>query len=254
MYSKKIIMFAAIMGLLLTGCATNKVKGDEKVEGVQNLQEEAEKEPLATKAFILETFQLTEDDLEKLDIEELISYFQLTEEYFRQVKQNLKDLSYITIDLKRLQEQMAEEKKEEKSDFSYLISGEKFTSEFPDMETIRYLVVSDQQDTGGTSFVIDFDKAMIYDSYNTANLYTDIRKADKESVLKEDQKNEIIKALKDAEIWKWNYMYSDESDSGLANWWHLGAEFEDGTTVSFNGAGIVPDNYGILEKVLYNRD
>lgn len=31
MYFIKIIMFAAIMGLLLTGCATEKMKGEEKV-------------------------------------------------------------------------------------------------------------------------------------------------------------------------------------------------------------------------------
>lgn len=253
MYIKKFIMFAAIMGLFLTGCTTEKMKGEENVESIQNSQDEADKKPLATKAFILETFQLTEEDVEKYDLEELISYFQLTEEYFLQVKQNLKELSYITIDLKRLQEQMVKEKTEEKYDFSYLINAEKFSGEFPDMATIRYLTVSDQQDTGGTSFVIDFDKELIYDSYNSANLYSDIRKADKETELKEEQKNEIIKALEEAEIWKWDYKYSDDSESGMASWWHLGAEFEDGTIVSFNGAGIVPDNYSVLEKVLYNR-
>lgn len=253
MYTKKIIMFSAIIGLLLTGCATEKMKGDEKVESIQSSQEEADKKPLATKAFILETFQLTEEDVENYDLEELISYFQLTEDYFLQVKQNLKNLSYITIDIKRLQEQMLKEKTEEKYDFSYLINAEKFTGEFPDMASIKYLTVSDQQDTGGTSFVIDFEKGIIYDSYNTANLYSDIRKADKETELKEEQKNDIIKALEVAEIWKWDYMYSDDSESGMASWWHLGAEFEDGTIVSFNGAGIVPDNYNVLEKVLYNR-
>lgn len=253
MYMKKIILFTAIMGVFLTGCATEKTKGEENVESIQNSRDEAANTPLATKAFILETFQLTEEDIEKYDLEELISYFQLTEEYFLQVKQNLKDLSYITIDLKRLQKQMVKEKTEEKYDFSYLINAEKFSGEFPDMATIRYLTVSDQQGTGGTSFVIDFGKELIYDSYYSANLYSDIRRADKETVLKEEQKNDIIKALEEAEIWKWDYMYSDNSEPGMASWWHLGAEFEDGTIVSFNGAGIVPDNYSILEKVLYNR-
>lgn len=257
---KKLLVFGTIAGLFLTGCTAEKMKEDEKLKGKDkqvNSQQTAEKGPLATKDFIKKTFQLTEEEVDNYEVEDLISYYQLTEEYFLEEKHNLKNLSSITIVLKFLQKQMRKAKEENENeydyDFTYLLKGEEVKGDLPDMETIQYLTVSDQTGTGGTSFLIDFDENMIYDSYYSAGLYSDIRKADKETALSEKQKADIIKALQDAKIWKWKSMYSSKSDVGLESWWHLGVEFEDGTIVSFSGAGKVPDNYNTLEEVLYKR-
>jgi len=148
---------------------------------------------------------------------------------------------------------MTSESKEENNDFSYLLNAEEYEGKFPDMETVRYLAVSHQEGDGGISLLIDFEKNIIYNSDYTNHIYDNIQNADTEIVLTKENKNEIIRALKDAKIWEWEYMYSDNSEHGMENWWHLGIEFENGTVISYNGAGMTPDNYKPLGEILFKR-
>lgn len=252
----RIAAIGIIISIFLTGCIWGKTEGENNVKdnvNKDNIESRQAEETLATKEFLMETFQLSEEEIEPYHVEEFISYYELTEQFFLDEKDNSNALSDIVKEFERLQKNMQSDKEDESNDFSYLVEAEEFKGDFPDMQSARYLAVSHQLGDGGTSFLIDFDKNIIYDSPQTNNVYENIQYAQNKVELTDEMKAEIIQSLKEAKIQKWKYEYSGEGEFALENWWHLGIEFEDGTVISYSGAGAVPSNYKPLSDVLFKR-
>lgn len=200
-------------------------------------------EKLATKEFLIETFHVSEKDIKKYEVEEVISAYGLTEDFFLHEKENFSEPLDVISVFARLQEDFHTPAEKEKYDFSYLYKAKEYTGELPDVSTIKYLAASNYVGDGGSSFVIDFENNKIYCMYHTAVVDDDIRYADKVTNITEEERKIIINALKEAEINKWKHSYVNKKEPSGEVFWDFGVEFNDGTIVSFNGKGGSADTY-----------
>jgi hypothetical protein len=64
----RLMGLSLIISLLLTGCPWGKDSMKESIDNNYELVQE--KEPVATKEFLIETFQLTEEEIEPYNVEE----------------------------------------------------------------------------------------------------------------------------------------------------------------------------------------
>jgi hypothetical protein len=255
MNKKKVVIISIITCVLLTGCTLGKTKGEENVKDFENKKMDetiSNTEPLATKEFIMETFQLTEEEFNAYRVEEYISKFNLSESYFLEEKSDTNDFSIIIDNLKILQE-IQQDDDQENYDFSYLIKADEYNGEYPDIKSIKYLAVSQQYGDGGKSILIDFEKNIKFYSKISNHVYDNIQYAEGRSDFTEDEKNDMIQALTNAQIWEWNYMYSSDKKAADESWWHFGVEFENGIIITYKGEGKVPQNYTSLEEELFKN-
>lgn len=252
-----LLMSAVLSSILMSACSTKRSKEEEKV----NIKEYTNKEEktLASKEFLMITFSITEKDIENLPVDEILSYYKITEEDLLETKQQLVNPSDITNYLKLLQKDIKEEKriKEEYGtiDFKYILEAKEYTGNLPDIESIRYLVDSYNIGTGGYSCVIDFEKNKIYYQPNAAGVCDDIRYAEKVIDLTSETKEEIIGLLEDVKLGDWKYKYDEyRGEGGEECFWEFGVEFNDGTIVSNYGIyGDSPDEYITLRDILYDK-
>lgn len=263
MLNRKRWISVLVIILLLIGGVFWKQIG-EKIMGEDNRKEnglkdkstvqktkDASGDKLATREFLIKTFHVTEEDIKKYEVEEVVSALGLTEDFFMHEKENFSEPSDVVSVFARLQEDFHEPVPEGKFDFSNLYKAKEFKGEFPDVNTIKYLAASNYIGDGGSSFVIDFKDNKIYYLYNTAFVYEDIRRADKVVELTEKERNEVLTALEKAEIDKWNYSYINEKEPSGEVFWDFGMEFDNGSILSFKGKGDTADSYPELREVIF---
>jgi hypothetical protein len=258
MQKRKRWIFILIFSLLLIGCIFWKqigekmTKVDYKKGNELNGKDYSSSEQLASKEFLKELFGVTEVDIVKYEVEEFISAFGLTEEFFYQEKEALKYPNEDIINIfAELQKDLHAPKMEENYDFSYLYEAIEYAGEFPNIDTLSYLTASEYMGDGGSSFVIDFRKNKIYFDYKVASVFRDIRRAEEVLDITEIERDEIINALKEIEFYKWDYSYVDKKDPNSEAFWDFGMEFGDGTIISYNGRGVFADSYFEFSNVIF---
>ncbi|WP_455717932.1 hypothetical protein [Anaerosporobacter sp.] len=247
------------LSILISACS-KKNQGEGQVKEMNTNQDKGKKEePLATKEMLMELFQLTEEDLEEIPVNELLSYDNMTEEDLMDLKIHLIDSSYMVTYLKDIQKSMEEEKKIKEEygiiDFTYILAAKEYEGELPDIDSIHYLVDAYNIGDGGYSCVIDFEKSKIYYNPDNAGIYDDIRYADKVIDLTPEMKEEIIQELEEANLEKWEYEYDEYRGEGSEEcFWEFGVEFNDGTIMSTVGNyGTTPKEYKTLRDELYEK-
>ena len=247
-------MISVTVGILFTSCTSEKSKGADKMNDNENKGKnmvEQEEKKLATKEFLIETYHLTEEEIEESEIEKLITYFELTEGFFLEEISYGNDFSTTIYNLLIAQEELEMKGEEENNDFSYLLEAEEFKGEFPELGKIRHLAASMNIADGGYSCFIDFKNFKIYYEYNTAFVYENIQNAEEVLEISETVREEIINALKEAEIDQWDYSYVDKNEPSGEVFWDFGMEFEDGTIISFSGKGGSAASFPELRDVIF---
>lgn len=256
MHVNKVMVISLITCLLLAGCKLEKTEGEKYMKDSENKiidEVKSNHDKLATKEFLMETFKLTEKEISDYQVEDYIANFNLTENYFLEEKSYINDFSKIIEDLKKLQDNTMNDTDTEDYDFSYLVKADKYIGDYPDIESIKYLAVSQQYGDGGKSILIDFEKNTKYYSSLSNHIYDNIQNAEEKIEITEKDKKDIIQAVNDAKIWEWDYLYTSDNKDALESWWHFGIEYENGTIISNSGEGKVPENYISLEDKLFKH-
>ncbi|WP_455715894.1 hypothetical protein [Anaerosporobacter sp.] len=229
------------------------------IGGISTNQQEGEEDKLATKELLMEMFGVTEEDLEEIPVEDIISYFKITEGDLIIIKDELINptdvTNYLKLSLKEMEEEIKIKEEYGTIDFTYILAAKEYEGELPNIDSIHYLVDSYNIGDGGYSCVIDFEKSKLYYNPDNAGIYDDIRYADKVIELTPEMKEEIIKELEEANIGEWDYEYNGyRGEGGEECLWQFGVEFNDGTIVSTAGIyGNTPKEYKTLRDVLYEK-
>lgn len=223
MKRKRSIFFLIIMSLvfvMLIGCA------EKKQNNIEDKGKTEQTEPKATKEYIIEKFDLTDADLNGIDLDKLIEYYGFSEEVI-----NEKTKDTIVISLTILQEMMETEIEDAKYDFQYLVEAPEFAGEYPSFDEIKYLAYFKSEAEAGYSYFFDFDKNKIYYLYGGIGVYEDYRRANQTYELTDEIKKTVVQTLKEAEVNKWEYYYESGEYREPVHW-YFGMEFEDSTVVS----------------------
>ncbi|WP_455715895.1 hypothetical protein [Anaerosporobacter sp.] len=258
-----ILIGVVFLIVLLTACTVKKQeegkKEEVKKEEVKEMDINEDNGTLATKEYLIDLFLITEEDLDGIPVDEILYYFKITVKNLNEIKEDMKENASIITNLKLLQKSMEEEKQIEKEygtiDFTYILGAKEQEGEFPNIDSIHYLVDSYNIGEGGYSCVIDFEKNKVYYEPNTASAYRDIRYAEKVIDLTPELKEEIIKEIEDAKLEEWDYEYDGyRGKGGEECFWKFGVEFNDGTIVSNRGLyGNSPKEYITLRDELYEK-
>ena len=211
-----------------------------------------------TKEYIMERYQITEEDIKGLDVEEILKRYPSTVDAFKDIKSKDKVINNFMRFQKLINEREEDEKYLDEVSLTHLVHAEKKVEKFPDMNTVKYIAYSnDNYELYTLSFLIDFEKNKYYGATGTL-AYLDYADAPTVINITDAGKRKIINALKEAKLEEWKQKCEvKEIESG----WDMGIEFQDGTVVSFNSGGKIPDEYfdaiigAIPQAVSYsNRD
>ena len=207
--------------------------------------------------YVKDWFDITEEDVKDINFERAFSgYTWKISDCESLSKENV--LKLLKDEQKRIDAKEEMSRHLDEVSLTHLVDAEKKVEKFPDMNTVKYIAYSnDNYELYTLSFLIDFEKNKYYGSTDTL-AYMDYTDALTVMNITDDGKRKIINALNEAKLEEWKQKCEvKEIESG----WDMGIEFQDGTIVSFNSGGKIPDEYfdaiigAIPQAVSYsNRD
>lgn len=235
---KKIVCIC--LCLCLTGCGNsdkeNEASTEEEIVTSQDLaynQDNIKQDKLATREFIIEYFDLNEDDIKHIDVEAVIEYYQITEE-------GIKSSSNVVAKLEMLEEQMKDEAGK-MGDFSYLLEGESASGDIK-KEDIKYIAYLRGENDRNDVWLIDIDNNKVYYFLGETALI-EPENADKEADLDVDDLDNILISIEDGKLNNWKPIYEgDNGDTTGSAGWRLGIQLNDGTVISYRGWGMFGEN------------
>jgi len=173
---------------------------------------------LVTKEYLMERYNLTEADLEGIDIDFVLKNVKWTITSFEKENQKLEGLDNkeMTILFLKLAESQLKEKIEKdewlsKNSKAYLLNAEENKAEIPDLNTIKYISTNSEHEYGIHSYFVDFEKNMIYKAGGSVTVTEDSSIAEKNRELSDSQKQTIIECLTNCKITVWSTMLKKQS-------------------------------------------
>lgn len=232
---------------MLFGCGSN----DGKQDGIQNnliVSDSVNDEKVTVEEF-MNHYQLTEADLEGIDLQANIDYYiVLKNEMGNEPKEEV--VSTLKIEQKEMEEENAEKKEREKSNLSYLVEADEFIGDIPDFDNLKYVTYyfdySDDMEI--VSGLVDFQSSKLFLG-SLEPVYEYYEGADEAYELTEEEILEIIQAIKETQFQSWDYNTIGNEDYFYE--WKFGMEFNDGTVISYKGKQSEPIFYkGILDVIV----
>ncbi len=254
MIKKTIICILILLVLCVSvgGCSRYNQEGvlDKMKTDIVKYTEYGEK--IATKEFLINTFGFKENDFAGINVDKVLARYEVSEEALKEAESK----EFIIESLKKMQKMLDEEGKPQvkptKPDYSYLVQAKEFKGKYPSLDDLKYFTELSTGGNGGASCFIDFKKDILLFADGSLPIYEDIDKYNKKEELTKERKENIIKALKEAGIDKWNYKYEVKKNSPEGgSRWYLGMEFEDGTVISYSGINSFPEKLNNIYEEIY---
>ena len=146
-----------------------------------------ENNKLVTKEYLIQRYNITEEELNSIDIDFVLENAKWTIESFEQENQEYEGLDNkeMTILFLKLAESQLKEKIEKDEWLStnskaYLLIAERNTGKMPNLNTIKYISTNSEHEYGINSYLVDFENNMIYKAGNRTTVTEEVRIAEKE--------------------------------------------------------------------------
>jgi len=201
--------------------------------------DDSNKAPLITREYIIETFGVTEDDLEGLDIDTIAEFHDLRQNWV--TPDNMLDIvSY----LENCEKYMNETLSNPVYFWDYIFDGSRAREPFS-AEDIKYFAIL--RNPGDTIYKVGIN-------FETGTKYN---YSSSEDLTRTVLNDEIVQYYRDVidycQIYKWRarYMGFDGCTTG-SNAWFVGIELYDGTVYSYYGQGMFGNNAPSTQRTLFD--
>lgn len=219
-----------ILALLLAGCARDNGQSGEKDDKAMRL----------TKEYALEHAALEESDLEGIDFEAFVDYYELTTADLEQY--DLKAL------LKMYRDELA---LGERTDFTEIYEKAEGTLTETDLDQISQLIWELHDSNYNSCMVLDLDNRAVY--YGEGFFLDDCGDEHRVGELSDEDVAFIRQALLDSGICTWNSEYTGTSEGTTGHFaWAIGARLADGRCVSYSGSGVLNSGTPVEMNALLN--
>lgn len=232
LFTMSITAVAFLTLILLTGCK----QGVELTTETTTVTEQVSttQDALATKQFIIEHFNITESDLEGIDVEGVIEYFQITQE-------GIISSSDVVAKLKMLEEQMNTEIGNGYIDFSYIFEGNT-SKDAIEVDSIKYIAFSYGQNDSSKTYIIDVLNSQYCSAIGDIS-FCNLHDEDALKMLESARLDDILKCVADAHVENWKASYEgNNGDTTGSEGWKLGIELKDNAVYSYSGYGMFGEN------------
>lgn len=190
------------------------------------------KEDFVTKEYFVEWYGITQKDIEGIDFDRLLERYPWRYSDLVDVNTKEKALDILIFEQGYMDEEDALQKHIEEVGLEYLVTADEYEGELPDFNEIKYFTVSSKFELYTQSFLIDFNKSVLYSIDSPMPIYIDYTVADTVCHFPEKNKEVFFNALKETNIENWKHRYGSKRKDTQ---WEVGIEFNDGTVVSYSG-------------------
>ena len=187
---------------------------------------------LVSKEELIEWYGLTEEELEGIDLDKIMDKFTWRQSDLEDIDSKEMALDILIFEQGYIDEEDALQKHLEEVGLEYLVTTDEYEGELPDFNEIKYFTVSSKFELYTQSFLIDFNKSVLYSIDSPMPIYIDYTVADTVCHFPEKNKEVFFNALKETNIEKWKHRYGSKRKDTQ---WEVGIEFNDGTVVSYSG-------------------
>ena len=219
---------AMLICLFINGC-TQKNNG----QGEENQKKQIAWRAI-TKEYLLEHFDISEEDLEGVDVESFLSTYDIDVDKIE--KYDIPELLKFFVE---------EDAAEGMMSYEYMLEEPVNTPLTQDnVDTLVRIIWQINEGDGTEALAFDFENERIYEGYR-------IEEFDKNELIgcaDDTIKQKVIQVITDYEIYDWNDYYQGGSTEGTtASYnWQMAIEFSDGTIYRTGGSGLGdkarPDN------------
>jgi len=237
---------------VITGCKETGgiVVETKNVDVIEAKEVETKGYKVMTRGYLLETYGITNEDLEGIEFDKIVEEGNLGETSYGRY-----DKDQVLGSLKRDQAKIDEERAHIANNKMYLLEAKPYKGDFPDISTLKYLSVEADafaDDAEKVSYFVDFENNMFYFS-GAISLAVDYRYASTQIPLTDAEKEVLLEELENVHFENWKYMYDKEGRASFFVW-DTGLEFENGVVVTYHGTwnenGGTPKEYEKLKAVL----
>lgn len=223
-----------------TGCSAET--DDRNIKDTET-ECESMKHQLVTEKYLIEHCELTEADMEGVNLSEFIAEFELTED-------NIDDFNIVFI--------LQSYKEEDVGglDYEYLKNADKIQGGFREelLYELKTFVYQMNEGTYHESIILDFKGDKGYYG-QVVDLLSGNAVPTSEISLTADRKTAFEALLKEAELTQWKSRYEGTSEGTTGHfWWTIYLECENGEVYAYSGSGVlgesVPKNYHMLTEGL----
>ena len=189
-------------------------------------------EELVSKEDLIEWYGLTEEELEGIDLDKVMKKYTWRQSDLEDIDSKERALDMLREDQRYIDRDDARQKHLEEVGLEYLVTADEYEGELPGFNEIKYFTLSNKFELYTQSFLIDFNKSVLYSIDSAMPIYIDYTAADTVCHFPEKNKEVFFNALKETNIENWKHRYGSKRKDTQ---WEVGIEFNDGTVVSYSG-------------------
>lgn len=227
---RRLLMLLCIVLVVMCGCAQEKVN-DEKKEAVTQKEEISGEDDkmmwrAITKEYLLEHFDISEEDLEGVDVESFLSTYDIDVDKIE--KYDIPELLEFFVEEDAAQGMMS---------YEYMLNepadGTLTSESVKDM--VRIIWQKNEGD-GSEALAFDFEKGKIYEGYRIDNFSNH----NLIGIAEDTVKQKVIQIISEYDLYNWKEYYKGGSIEGTtASYnWQMAIEFSDGTLYQTGGDGM----------------
>ncbi len=238
--SKNVILWIFIEAIIIMVMIVGGV-------GIYN-NENKETNMLITKEYLIAEYNLTEDEIEDVDLDVFIEELQLT-------KENVQGID-MHIFLQKYKEDLNQKVNENAVYYQYITENERINEKLTEeeLQTIKRVALCRSSGTDLLSIIIDYEKAIIYYG-KQVYLLNDGAVPTNEVILSEEKIENLNSMWKECEVLSWEKEYIGTSEGTTGSYgWSLYFELEDGKIKMYHGSGVLGDNtpnkFGVIMTTL----
>ncbi len=186
-------------------------------------------EQFITPQRLVEQFELTEQDILGVDLQEFIETYELTEERAKIFK--MKNL------LESHKRRLQREKKERENPIRDI--WDESTAPAMQLNKIVWFVVNEHKGTLSETIIFNFETPKAYYTYGAGNHENEFG-AGKVTALKEEKVRKIHSIIENFHVAEWRERYHGKDIPGSTGHyvWGVAFKFKDGTVKNFRGGGL----------------
>lgn len=210
--------------------------------------ENKETHMLVTKEYLIEEYNLTEEEIGEVDLNDFIEELQLTKDAVQGMD--------IRIFLQKYKVDLSQKVNENAVHYQYLRENEKINQKLTEEElkTVKRIALCHSSGTDLLSIVIDYENETIYYGDQTYLLANGAVPTN-EVILSEEKIESLNNMWKECEVLSWEKEYIGTSEGTTGSYgWSLYFELEDGKIKMYHGSGMLGDNtpnkFGVIMTTL----
>lgn len=206
------------------------------VTGIEIYKKNMEVNMLVTKEYLIEEYNLTENEIEGVDLDALIEEIQVTKDTFQSID--------IHIFLQQYKEYLNRSSNEKVTYYQYMREDEEICDKLTEeqLKTIKRVALCRTSGTEIFSVIIDYEQGYIYYG-EQVYLLNDGATPTNEVVLDEKKKEILNNLWIKAKITSWENEYIGSNEGTTGNYgWSLYFELENGQIIRYRTTGVLEDN------------